>query len=569
MIFLQYRQSDTRKQKTCAGVSATRPARQSTPSMGPISESALKHVPAWKKLGLKLKFAKEEPDGVNEIHSQATSNGKKRKNSADSEIAVETADAERLTRVPKKSKSKHENESPCMIVNSDPSSVAQSDDKQSSPLAQQTTPSRKRKSVSFAPEAKTEDGEGVKQVYKKWVEEQIAIDPSFDPSSVSSALKPITPPSVRQSSPTSDSLTSASPLKPEARKSKKPKVRRKKKDKSTTKSSKPSSSSDSTKTDHPALLYLKTYHTDISNWKFSKPHQNHLLKHLFSLTHIPSSHDPAIVSYLKGLKGTSARSRIRTEALTIREEDQKWLASEPEEGEKMDQETHEQCKARRKRDYDAAVARMKAELKAKEDEREEQEWELYGEKQEWEQRVRKRRRAEVVLWGVGEEEEMVEDVVALARSAIFRPYVAPPTIQSKGMGGVETISGTGIAKGSLGRKIVFGDDGPQTVNGANEVNTARPVEGKQSVNSTQGKRKRKRKRKRRTTGVPDDDSSSESSSSSTDDSEEEKRKSHGATKQQANGKKLTNRESSNSGSEFGSDSSSGSSSSDVSHSDSD
>lgn len=519
--------------------------------MAPTFEPASKHVPAWKKIGLKLKYAKEDPEGLDENHIKETPGGTKRKSSSDVDSAFVVATTERPTKKLKKPKSHPKDE---VTVKNDAQSASSHEGRKPSPVAIQTTPSTKRKSVSFAPEAKIEDGEGIKQVYRKWVEEQLAIDPSFDPSSVSPALKSVMPSTVRSSSLQSDSLTPHPTSTAEAKKSKKPKV----KQKSTSKQAKPSPSSSYTQPEHPALIYLKTYHTDLPNWKFSKPQQNHLLKHLFSFSHIHSSYDIALLGYLKGLKGIPARSRIRAEAFTVREDDEKWLDTDPSDSEKMDQETHAECKARRKRDYDAAVARMKAELRAKEYEREEQEWELSVEKKEWETRLKKRRRAEIMLWGVSENEDLVEDVIALPQTAVFRNYQAPPTIQSKGMGGVETISGTGIAKGSLAKKTVFGDDGATTVNGVNAANvpvTAKPnVEVKPGVDGVQGKRKRKRKR--RTTGVPDDDSSSESSdSSSSDEGEAEaKSKPNGVTKQQGNGRSSSSDGESSSSSDSDSDS---------------
>lgn len=190
----------------------------------------------------------------------------------------------------------------------------------------------------------------------------------------------------------------------------------------------------------------------------------------------------------------------------------------------MENETDAQCLARRKRDYDLAVAHLKRQLREKEDEREEREWELTGRKQEWEQRLYKRRRAEVLLWGVGEDEDIVEDAVALSKQAIFgnsRPAASQPvTLQSRGMGGVEQISGSGIAKGSLAKKLRFDDD-DEGVNKAGTVNEAPKMNGMKEVtrheasNNVNGTRKRKRKKR---TGVPDDDSSSSS------EDEEEKSK---------------------------------------------
>ncbi|KAK4693854.1 hypothetical protein P7C71_g3617, partial [Lecanoromycetidae sp. Uapishka_2] len=539
--------------------------------MAPVSSPATKHVPAWKKLGLKLKFAKEKPDDITTHHTGVDANVRKRKSSGGSEFDVETAATDRTPKKAKTSKFTSRNE---VFVNREYPTELPHEKRDPKPAAKEKAPSNKRKSVSFAPEAKTEDGEGAKQIYKKWVEEQIAIDPSFDPSSVSPALKSITPLNVRPSSPQSDPPLTKLPA-PPPKKPKKPKV----KQRPNPKSSQPSPSSSNTQTTHPALIYLNSYHTDTAHWKFSKPHQNHIFKHLFSLTHIPSSYDPALLSYLKGLKGPSARSRIRIQALAIREEDEKWLDNDPSENEKMDQETHAECKARRKRDYDAAVARMKAELREKEDEREEREWELYGGREEWEQRARKRRRAEIVLWGVGEDEDVVEDVVALPQSAIFRNFAPPATIQSKGMGGVEQISGTGVAKGSLAKKTVFGDDGSTMTNGANggnvSVNGGQKAEAKSSLNGVKPRRKRRHNRRR--TGVPDDDDSSSesssSSSSSSDESETEgKAKPNGAMKQQANGRaRLSDGEtsSSDSGSSGSSSDDDSDSSDDGSDSDSD
>ena len=156
-------------------------------------------------------------------------------------------------------------------------------------------------------------------------------------------------------------------------------------------------------------------------------------------------------------------------------------------------------------------------------------------KDDWDRHVRKRRRAELVLWGVGEEEDVKKDAVippqVYTKQAILgnsRPVPgAPVTIQSKGMGGVEQISAGGIAKDSKAKKIRF-DDGndaggssivdqrpkPNGLQAAANGNVDTPADGSK-------KRNRRRKTKGRVkTGVPDDDSSSDESSSSSDDEDE-------------------------------------------------
>ncbi|CAF9937083.1 hypothetical protein IMSHALPRED_011016 [Imshaugia aleurites] len=584
--------------------------------MSPIPEPLEKHVPAWKKLGLKLKFAKEEPEDT-----QPTQNGtvyhKKRKAPADEEAVTENVPAERSAKKVKKSKAsakeaggrisengtsqepRDENKPRKKIKNSKysagesveavngnresqnepsnterPSKKAKNskltkvastvsidgttgdsqERKSSPPPVSKTTPASKAKSVSFTPDTKKKDGDSVKSLYKAWFAKQIATDPSFDPSTVSPALRSIVPSTVASpESPSPATSTSASISKSEPttkvnkKHSKKPKIRL----------PKTSSGAGPSRFD-PVLTYLTTHHTSPQTWKFSKPHQNQILKHLFSLSHIPSSHDIALYSYIRGLKGTSARSRIRKQALAVREEDNKWLAAEPSDAEKMETETVAQCIARRRRDYEAAVARIKQTLREKEDEREEIEWELSGEKEEWEERVRKRRRAEIVLWNVGEEEEEAAegDGVALPQQdpsggnagrqmksgvaqlvhAARDPGPAPRVGRGvgMGMGGVEVIDASGIAKASQGKKVLFSDDGPTQAAGSTSVNgfgggangggQANGEKMSDVVNGANGVNpKRKRKRKRRT-GVPDDDdsSSSESSSSSSDESGEER-----------------------------------------------
>lgn len=570
--------------------------------MSPIPEAFQKHVPAWKRLGLKLKFAKEESEDA-QPSQDGTINRKKRKAPAEEEGVVEHApmeksakkarmskpraeeagevvngngshhgprDEHRTRKKVKKSKGevnefaeavsgdesmkelanyeKRSNKSKKSTVKADDSTVSTNDDsgstheqESSPPPALKTTPASKGKSVSFTPDTKTRDGDSVKGLYKNWIAKQTAIDPSFDLSTVSPVLRSIVPSNVA-------SLESPSPAsepssKKTAKSAKKPKTRLPK-----------TSLGPGPSRFDPVLTYLTTHHTSPQVWKFSKPHQNQILKHLFSLTHIPPSYDSALFSYIRGLKGTSARSRIRKEALTTIEEDEKWLASEPSGSERMENETFPQCNARRRRDYEAAVARIKRTLREKEEKREERDWELLGEKEEWEERVRKRRRAEIVLWNVGEEEEAAESnsvaftqqnisgsdpghpmdsgiaqLAQAARDAGPAPRVGRGV--GMGMGGVEVIDAGGIAKGSLGKKVVFGDDGSTQAGGTGRVNGVGGMNGvigvKKSADQKQAngmKPKRKRKHKRRT-GVPDDDeSSSESSSSSSSEEREEAEK---------------------------------------------
>ena len=491
--------------------------------MAPVSESTPKHIPAWKKIGLKLKYAKEEL-GEDSVSKVIVAGGKKRKATTEGGFAIDVVTTDSPTKESKKSRSTTGEASAIADGNvaiATPPRVANS----TTSIVERRTVKR-RKSVAFTPETKTQDGESTQQLFQTWHADWVAEDPSFDPSTISPALKVITArPATLSTSPQKFARSSPPPSQSiSAPKEKKPKKPKKKKIKARASlSSQPANN----EAEHPALQYLTTYHTSHETWKFSKPHQNHLLRHLFSLTHIPSLYDPALLAYLRGLEGASARSRIRQQALAIRTEDAEWLASEPTEADTMENETVEQCVERRRRDYEAAVARVKERLKVQEDEREEREWETLDGRDEWEWKLKKRRRAEVVLWGVGEEEDVVQEVATPPQRSIINHVVdlggsrqGVPRGRGTGMGGVEEISGSGIARGSLAKKIVFGDDGAAQTNSPQKVNGIQKMSGKSGAG--EGQVKRKRKRKRRTTGVPDDDSSSDSSSSASSESEAEK-----------------------------------------------
>lgn len=161
-------------------------------------------------------------------------------------------------------------------------------------------------------------------------------------------------------------------------------------------------------------------------------------------------------------------------------------------------EREEKEKKRRRQEYEEAWRGEKERLEEMEEEKR-----LEGSKvvvkgvemSEWEWRVRKRRRAEEVLWAVGEERTVPAAVVQAADST--------QEASKNGMNGVN--AGTkATANGGMGQ-------------------------GRQINGNTTANGKRKRVRKRRTTGVPDDESSSSSSSDSSSD-EEEKANGHGNIK---------------------------------------
>lgn len=448
--------------------------------MAPVQPAA-QHVPAWKRLGLKLKYAKDESDTTADLATAHDAEpGKKRK-----VVEREAVEGPGLIAPTKKVKKPKKTD-----VDAPNGSVNGSDQKHEDSAVIDTTetPSHsshptgappaktatlnKRKSVTFAPEAKTTDGDSTKDLYDRWLETQSTADASFDPKKAAPALKIHSPLPKPKTSNTPSSLLEATDL------PKKKKKKKKRKSTSTTikpnepltSSTKPSSKPSAAPTDgqlHPALQYLTAYHTCPSTWKFSKNHQTYLLKHLFSLSALPASYNPALRSYLSGLQGRSARQTIRETALKVREEDEMWLSEILAKGRESEWE-----KKRKREQYEAAWKAEKERLEEIEDARE---WAEGTVDFEW--RLKKRRRAEEVLGAVGEVETLI------------------PSEARKGGESKVTVNGNAAAE--IGKVT-----GEINVNGG----------PKQPV-------RKKRKRKRRTTGVPDDESSSSSSSSSDSDSD--------------------------------------------------
>jgi len=455
--------------------------------MASLSAPPQPHIPAWKKLGLKLKCAKDGPSpAFQPLPKTDTFNEKKRKHTSNTVTeATSTTPNLATTKPSKKTKTSHlKSTASSNTQNGDTShgaaslKVAPSSEappSKSSPPPSTPAPT-KRKSVSFTPETKASDGQSSKDLYAQWLATQKAEGAAFEPPKAQAALRSITPSPAAL--PEGDPLTSSK----EGKKPKKAKSKKKQKPAE----HQPANASPASKHDppaiHPALEYLTAFTTSPHTWKFSKNHQTYLLKHLFDLATIPPPYNAPLKTYLSGLKGPGARQRIRERALAIRAEEEMWfsdlLATDTDTEKKRRREAYEDAWRREgERVEDAEDARI-------EREEEEKRWMYKGvAMSDWERNVAKRRRAEELIWAVGE-----EDVEALL-----------PGIMGYAASG--TTSGAGAAAGGEG------------------------VKGKQRGGGVNGKRKRVRKR--RTTGVPDDESSSSSSSSSSESSGDEGDKTNG------------------------------------------
>lgn len=257
------------------------------------------HVPAWKKLGLKLKYAQEESEPITR-YVPDTVNEKKRKFPSDTDAPPPFGSAKNQSK-------KTKVEALGSTVDSSNHDAPQPSPGETRSLPDEETPSRlsgTRKSVSFTPDTKTTDGDSVKQLYKTWLSSHLARDPSFDPSVANSALQVIT---------SSSNLEQKST--PTTGKAKKPKGSKRLKN---LQNSNGQRAGESPSLPHQATLdYLHTYYTSPSSWKFSKSRQTQLLRHLFSPGFVPPSYDLALKAYLSGLQGEGAKARLRTTAQKI------------------------------------------------------------------------------------------------------------------------------------------------------------------------------------------------------------------------------------------------------------
>ena len=228
------------------------------------------HVPAWKKLGLKLKYAKELPQ-----EEEAP-----RKESMDEQDGVEGVNGEVET-----SEKKDKKKGKKRRLDEEEKEDKETDEKDAAPK------SKKKKQVSFSADTKVRDGE-----------EDEGSDQEAGGVSVSAEDKDGSKPGIADQQPTSedgDDEQSATEVK---EKKKKKKEKGKKKDTASTDSSQIHET--------PILSYLSHYHKYRQTWKFQKNRETHLFKHVLSLEQVPAQYNAALLAYLQGLKSEGAKQRL-------------------------------------------------------------------------------------------------------------------------------------------------------------------------------------------------------------------------------------------------------------------
>lgn len=246
-------------------------------------------TPAWKRLGLKLKYAKDEPDTpltavstkTNGHSLEASDRPAKRRRLAKDDAAEShgqngTHSSSSRVREPKQTEAANGSENL---------------------LTQSQQPRQRKKSVTFSDETKQDDGDS-----------RITIDfPAGSPGST--PKRPKRAPEHSPEADSSETLISAvkepksTATNDQATPTKQaPKVKKGKNSKSSRSSTKDKSSL--------ALDYLNLHRSDRDSWKFNKILDVWILNHALDSQAIPSSHAPALAGYVRGLP-EKAGSRTR------------------------------------------------------------------------------------------------------------------------------------------------------------------------------------------------------------------------------------------------------------------
>jgi hypothetical protein len=256
------------------------------------------NIPAWKRLGLKLKSAQpaSPPYAAPAVVAPAATEPKeKRKREASDQESPHVKRVKNSVKIHEPTTDTTPNQSPITSVH------------------------KRRKSVTFTPETKTEDGDSVKQLYNGWVLKHQTIGLNSHDLSSKSASK-TTPP--LQSTEQIDSAIDE--VLQEVKAAKKPKKEKKPKKSKLFKVQKvvrPERQLD------PALSYLKQFHESRDTWKFNKIHQINLLKNAFDIEKIPSAYIEIFYKYVAGLKG-GARKQLRDAAIAVKIKDMEEFTDE-------------------------------------------------------------------------------------------------------------------------------------------------------------------------------------------------------------------------------------------------
>ncbi|KAI7471012.1 hypothetical protein KC351_g12363 [Hortaea werneckii] len=278
--------------------------------------AAAQHIPAWKRLGLKLKYAKEtaEPSGPTSTEAGDSQKGSKRQS---------TSHAEETTPKPSKKQKLSQEDAQ---TSSKPNSTDDDSHSSSKPKVKSFAVDRKAskgKHQTFDSEDENPAGDDVRGRPRKashrksvtFTADTKAHDAESNSDGEAAEEEPSEPPQI---------AATEQPASPENKLSKEEKKRLKQQQKSSAPSEGKSADDRATHVKKPKhqgtaeyVEYILQFYNDKANWKFNKNKQTELLKHLFNPWRIPAQYDDALVAYIEGLQGARAQQRVIEDAEAV------------------------------------------------------------------------------------------------------------------------------------------------------------------------------------------------------------------------------------------------------------
>ncbi|RYO90837.1 hypothetical protein DL764_008375 [Monosporascus ibericus] len=213
----------------------------------------------------------------------------------------------------------------------------------------------------------------------------------------------------------------------------------------------------------PALAYLRQWHTSRDSWKFNKNHQTRLLEQVFAdETTIPAVHIGVFYAYIRGLKG-GVRARLRELAQGIRARDMEqgidgFSAAAGNNGnnkKKNDKEAAAQAQRKQNKYEEVIAAFLERDHPPGERRFDEVDYVLRTTDMEMQRRVVKRMRAETVL------EELADSDEEAASTATTT--VTTTSSSNSSAGGTTTQTGDGSVDAEDDKRLQLNDGSQQRV----------------------------------------------------------------------------------------------------------
>lgn len=361
------------------------------------------HVPAWKRLGLKLKYVSEDVgENATATATATTAAAAAAAVPADSIEETKGTDADKKKDKKKRKKNESEdgdgshaaaatgteetgNNKKRRLENGVAAGVSPGEGKHDQKQKLQednaaATP--QRKSVSFTPDTKDGEGDGKTQTQSGDKEQQNGDEEEMDEEERK---------------------------KEEIRQKKREKKRKKRQEAKARQQAAQSNNSNAATSvdDSPILSYLTHFYEDRSSWKFQKNRESHLLKHALSLERVPKRFNTPLLVYLQGLRSEGARQRLREAAEEVISTDgDQWTLGVTNiendgdgNGESEQNDSSLPASGTSGEKYREAVEAFRAKLTAGDKDLENGST-LEGADADTQKRLERRQRAELILWAI-------------------------------------------------------------------------------------------------------------------------------------------------------------------------